>query len=137
MRPDRIKRITILSDMKDTDPLDTNEDISIELENGDIYHVVVPTPQNLYTLMDQEEQNFVPFGFPFIVVREITEDVLWEMEKELLEDNRYYLKRYSFEPPIEVLDEYEKELRVHQRELRELIDKENKDREKIKKDKQS
>lgn len=129
MRPNRMKRITILSDMTDTNSLDTNEDVLIELENGYKYVVIVVTAQNLVSLMDDAEQDFVPLGLPFIIVREVSEDIIWQMEQELLKFDAHNLKRYALDIPIEMLNEWDEKRRIELQEIEKELQEEVEEKE--------
>ena len=55
----KVESITFLSDLKDIkDIFDDNIDVSVNLENGRNYVLVVGTPKKLLRLMDNEKVIF-------------------------------------------------------------------------------
>ena len=57
----KVASIDFLSPLEDIeDILDYNMDVSVDLENGQNYVVVVGTPKNLLTLMENEKSNYRP-----------------------------------------------------------------------------
>ncbi len=55
----KVESITFLSDLKDIkDIFDDNIDVSVNLENGRNYVLVVGTPKNLLRLIDNEKVIF-------------------------------------------------------------------------------
>jgi hypothetical protein len=90
----KVKSITFLSDLKDVkDIFDDNIDVSINLENGRNYVLVVGTPKNLLRLMENEKSDFLSPGDPIVIVKKITKETI----QAYAEDNAYYLKFYSAE----------------------------------------
>lgn len=54
----KIERITFISDLEDIENIyDSNINISIQLENGLNYVVVIGTPKNLLSLMENEKSD--------------------------------------------------------------------------------
>jgi hypothetical protein len=122
MKKKLVKEISILGDMMGVDPKNTNQDVHIVLEDGSRYTVIVGTPQNLLTLLDNKKKNFLPWGIPFIIVREVTDEVLWEMVQEYLQDDAFALKYHTFIPSSEMLNELEQQEIVRRKEVREIVD---------------
>lgn len=59
----RVERIEFFSSLEDiADIFDSNIDVSVDLENGRNYVIVVGTPDNLLRLMDNEKSNFYLLG---------------------------------------------------------------------------
>ena len=64
----KIKKITFLSDLNDIkDVFDSNIDVSVDLENGRNYVVVVGTANNLLRLMENENNNYLLPEDPIIL----------------------------------------------------------------------
>ena len=53
-----------------------NIDVFVELEDGFEYTVIVGTPKNFLTLMNQHGMHFLEPGYPFIIVRNLTMEVI-------------------------------------------------------------
>jgi hypothetical protein len=91
-----------LEDIEDV--FDYNMDVSVNLENGQNYVVVVGTPKNLLKLMENEKSDFLSPGDPIIIVKKITTEVVEEAIRAYAEDDGYYLKFYSAELDVKTLD---------------------------------
>jgi hypothetical protein len=83
---------TSLNSLKD--PENDNVDIIVELEDGFSYTMVVATPKNLYTLMENEDQFFLSSGPPMLFVKKLTEDNIYKVVQEFATNNAYWLKSY-------------------------------------------
>jgi hypothetical protein len=76
---------------------DSNIDVFVEVEDGFTYTVVVGTAKNIDYLMDKNEMNYFEPGDPFIIVKELTQEIIEETLKAYAEDNDgYWLKFYHF-----------------------------------------
>ena len=94
----KVESITFLSDLKDVkDIFDDNMDVSVNLENGKNYVVVVGTPKNLLRLMENEKSDFLSPGDPIIIVKKMTKEVVKEAIQAYAENDEYCLKFYSTE----------------------------------------
>ena len=91
-----------LEDIEDV--FDYNMDVSVNLENGQNYVVVVGTPKNLLKLMENEKSDFLSPGDPIIIVKKMTKEVVEEAIRAYAEDDGYYLKFYSAELDVKTLD---------------------------------
>ena len=101
----KVESITFLSDLKDVkDIFDDNMDVSVNLENGKNYVVVVGTPKNLLRLMENEKSDFLSPGDPIIIVKKMTKEVIEQAIKAYAEDSAYYLKFYSAALDTKTLD---------------------------------
>jgi hypothetical protein len=98
----KVTSIKILGEVKDI--FDTNQDVSVELENGHNYLVVVVTQKNLLTLMDYEKSDFLSPGDPMIVVRKLTKEVVQKVIEAYAEDDAFYLKLYGTYFDVKTLD---------------------------------
>lgn len=66
----KIASIDFLSPLEDIEDIFySNIDVSVDLENGKNYVVVVGTPKNLLTLMENEKSNFLSPGDPIVIVK--------------------------------------------------------------------
>ena len=101
----KVESITFLSDLKDVkDIFDDNIDVSVNLENGRNYVLVVGTPKNLLRLMENEKSDFLSPGDPIVIVKKITKEVIEEAIQAYAEDDAYCLKFYSAELDTKTLD---------------------------------
>ena len=101
----KVESITFLSDLKDVkDIFDDNIDVSVNLENGRNYVLVVRTPKNLLRLMENEKSDFLSPGDPIVIVKKITKEVIEETIQAYAEDDAYCLKFYSAELDTKTLD---------------------------------
>ena len=101
----QIESITFLGNLEDvTDIFDYNMDIAVKLEDGHEYVVVVATPKNLLSLMDNERSDFLSPGDPMIMVRKFTKNIIEDTLKAYAEDEGYWLKFYSAELDTKTLN---------------------------------
>jgi hypothetical protein len=101
----RVESINFLSSIEDIDDIfDDNMDVSVNLENGRNYVVVVGTPKNLLRLMENEKSNFLSPGDPIIIVKKMTKEVVEETIQAYAEDDAYFLKLYAASLDTKTLD---------------------------------
>ena len=101
----KVESITFLSDLKDVkDIFDDNMDVSVKLENGRNYVLVVGTPKNLLRLMENEKSDFLSPGDPIVIVKKMTKEVIEQAIKAYAEEDAYCLKFYSAELDTKTLD---------------------------------
>ena len=101
----KVESITFLSDLEDVEDIfDDNIDVSVNLENGRNYVLVVGTPKNLLRLMENEKSDFLSPGDPIVIVKKITKEVIEEIIQAYAEDDAYCLKFYSAELDTKTLD---------------------------------
>ena len=74
----------------------SNIDIFVELENTYKYTVVVATAKNIESLMDKERMNYFEPGYPFIIVKKLTKEIISEAIQTYASDETYWLKLYHF-----------------------------------------
>lgn len=81
-----------------------NIDVCVELEDGSGYKhtVVVATPDNLLSLMDKDEMDFLEPGEPFVIVRRLTKEIIEEGMKSYAENNAYWLKLHTFAGEVDM-----------------------------------
>ena len=102
----KVQKIEILSDLlydlKDIE--DYNSDVLVELENGQDYIVVVATPKNLLSLMNNEKSDFLSPGDPMIVVKQFTKEIIEKTIQAYAADDAYWLKFYTSDINVKILD---------------------------------
>jgi hypothetical protein len=98
----KVTSIEILGEVEDI--FDANVDVSVELEDGRKYLVVVATQKNSLTLMEYEKSDFLSPGEPMIVVRKLTKEVIEKAIEAYAENEAYYLKFYGAHFDIKTLN---------------------------------
>jgi hypothetical protein len=84
----KVKSINFLSFIEDIDDIsDDNIDVSVNLENGQNYVVVVGTPKNLVKLMKNEKSNFLSPGYTIVIVKKMAKEVVEEVIKAYADGN--------------------------------------------------
>ena len=92
-----IKSISFPTYLEDiTDIENSNIDVFVELEDGYTYTVVVATAKNIESLMDKERMNYFEPGYPFIIVKKLTKEIISEAIEAYASDDAYWLKLYHF-----------------------------------------
>jgi hypothetical protein len=107
----KIKKIKYLNLVNDS------LDVFVTLENDASYLVEVATLQFLSDLMEKNESDFVPAGYPYIIVSKLTDEIIRAAIQEFIDENEdsYWLKLYhitatlNIEDINEILDRKEKE----------------------------
>ena len=107
----KIKKIKCLNWVNDS------LDVIVTLENDCSYLVEVATLQFLSDLMEKTESDFVPAGYPYIIVSKLTDEIIRAAIQEFIDakDDSYWLKLYhitatlNIEDINEILDRKEKE----------------------------
>lgn len=102
----KVQKIEILSDLsydlKDIE--DYNSDVLVELENGQKYIVVVATPKNLLSLINNEKSDFLSPGDPMIIVKQFTEEIIEKTIQSYAASDAYWLKFYASHINVKILD---------------------------------
>ena len=83
---------TNLSELPDS--RNDNIDVCVTLENGNTYTFVFATPANLESLMQKESASYIDPRFKFIVVDQLSEDIIKAVIKDLITDERL-LREYG------------------------------------------
>ena len=92
-----IKSISFPTYLEDiTDIENSNIDVFVELEDAYTYTVVVATAKNIESLMDKEKMNYFEPGYPFIIVKKLTKEIISEAIQAYASDEAYWLKLYHF-----------------------------------------
>ena len=92
-------------------------DVFVTLENDACYLIEVTTPKFFYTLMEKFKSDFVPAGYPYIIVSKLTDEVIRAAIQEFIDakEDSYWLKLYHMTATLkiedinEILDRKEKE----------------------------
>jgi hypothetical protein len=118
-----IKSISFPTDLEDiTDIENSNIDVFVELEDAYTYTVVVATAKNIESLMDKEKINYFEPGYPFIIVKKLTKEIITEAIQAYASDDAYWLKLYHFAGKVDtaVFNQLQAEHREYLKELDEL-----------------
>ena len=92
-----IKSISFPTYLEDiTDIENSNIDVFVELEDAYTYTVVVATAKNIESLMDKEKMNYFEPGYPFIIVKKLTKEIIAEVIEAYTSDAAYWLRLYHF-----------------------------------------
>ena len=92
-----IKSISFPTYLEDiTNIENSNIDVFVELEDAYTYTVVVATAKNIESLMDKEKINYFEPGYPFIIVKKLTKEIITEAIEAYASDDAYWLKLYHF-----------------------------------------
>jgi hypothetical protein len=92
-----IKSISFPTYLEDiTNIENSNIDVFVELEDAYTYIVVVATAKNIESLMDKEKINYFEPGYPFIIVKKLTKEIITEAVEAYASDDAYWLKLYHF-----------------------------------------
>ena len=120
----KVESINFLGPLEDIDDIfDYNMDVSVNLENGRNYVVVVGTPKNLLRLMENEKSNFLSPGDPIVIVKKMTKEVVEEAIQAYADDDAHYLKFYAAELDTKTLDVLKDRYVARDKLLDELLEK--------------
>jgi len=105
MKVVKITYPTPLSEIEEAD--NDNIDIFVELEDGNIYTLVITTPNNIKSLIEKSNQDFFDAGPPMLIVRELTERCITNAVNSYSMGEAYWLKEYHLSGSftIETLNE--------------------------------
>jgi hypothetical protein len=118
-----IKSISFPTYLEDiTDIENSNINVFVELEDAYRYTVVVATAKNIESLMDKEKMNYFEPGYPFIIVKKLTKDIITEAIQAYASDDAYWLKLYHFAGKVDtaVFNDLQAEHMEYLKELDEL-----------------
>ena len=76
------------------DPTNANIDVCVRTNEGKDYMLVFITPDNLKSLMESNDEPYVHPDFKFIVINQISEDVIFAAIKEIAKDP-HLLQQYG------------------------------------------
>jgi hypothetical protein len=81
---------------------DDNTEGFVEFEDGYIYTVVLATPKNIKYLMYLNKMNYFGVGYPTIILKSLTKDIIIEAIKAYADDkDGYWIKWYHFAGDID------------------------------------
>lgn len=66
-----------------------NIDVIIRLENNQSFALVVATPENLITLMKNDNQPYISPGLPFAIVEKLTKENITQLVQAFLKAPEY------------------------------------------------
>lgn len=118
-----IKSISFPNYLEDiTDIENSNIDVLVESEDAYTYTVVVATAKNIESLMDKERMNYFEPGYPFIIVKKLTKEIISEAIQAYASDEAYWLKLYHFAGEVDtaVFNQLQAEHMDYLKELDEL-----------------
>lgn len=118
-----IKSISFPTYLEDiTDIENSNIDVFVELEDAYRYTVLVATAKNIESLTDKEKMNYFEPGYPFIIVKKLTKDIITEAIQAYASDDAYWLKLYHFAGKVDtaVFNDLQAEHTEYLKELDEL-----------------
>jgi hypothetical protein len=105
----RIKKIEYLD--IPTDLVNDCVDVFVTLEGQDCtdefcYYVEITTPQFFFSLMERFESDFVPPGYPYIIVSKLTDDIIKAAIQSFMdeENDLYWLKLYHIPATLDIED---------------------------------
>jgi len=80
------------------DPFNSNVEVFVTFEDGLSVSIIVGTPKNFEYLMAKDQVNFYGPGLPWIIVKELTVENIYEAIQGYMDDcpNGYWLKLYHF-----------------------------------------
>lgn len=76
------------------DPTNANIDVCVRTNEGNDYTLIFITPDNLKFLMESNEEPYIHPDFKFIVIKQISEDVIITAIKEIAK-NPLLLQQYG------------------------------------------
>ena len=76
------------------DPTNANIDVCVRTNEGKDYTLVFITPDNLKFLMESNDEPYIQPDFKFIVIKQISEDVIIAAIKEIAKDP-HLLQQYG------------------------------------------
>ena len=79
----------------------SNIDVFVKLEDDYTYTVVVATAKNIESLMDKERMNYFEPGYPFIIVKKLTKEIISEAIEAYASGQAYWVKLYHFAGKID------------------------------------
>lgn len=107
-------QIDINTDLEEiTDITNANIEVFVTLDNGFTLTVIVGTPKNLQSTMEKEQTNFYEPGLPWIIVQQLTKEIVEEAIMAYFHDrpNAYWLQLCHFALDIDpsIFDELQRQ----------------------------
>lgn len=105
----RVKNIRFIHDWENNSSIEDHEiDVLVELENGYNYVLTATTIKHIQSVMEKNEMRYYPSGYPVIIVKELTENIINETMVAFAEkDDGYWLELYHFAEDIKETMFYE------------------------------
>ena len=93
---------THLSQIEDV--YNSNIEVFVTLQDGFSLTIIVGTPKNLQSLMEEKKVNFYGPGLPWIIVRKLTIEIIEEAIYAYMEahPDAYWLKLFHFATNIDI-----------------------------------
>jgi hypothetical protein len=85
---------TYFEDITDTE--NSNIDIFVELEDVYTYTVVVRVVKNIRSSIKENKMNYFEPGYPFIIIKKLTKNIIAKATEAYASDDTYWLKLYHF-----------------------------------------
>lgn len=82
----------LISDYDMLDKNNDNIDVSVTLENGETFIVVIATVKNIEQQISNEGKGYLPPGCPQIIVDSLTEDIVNRALSEFADSDAHWLK---------------------------------------------
>ena len=81
-------------------------DVLITLKDDNCYFIEITTPEFFYTLMKKFKSDFVPAGYPYIIVSKLTDEVIRSAIQEFIDAKKdsYWLKLYHVTATLNIED---------------------------------
>ena len=73
-----VKNIEILYDLEKIDIENIDIDVFVTIEDGFSYNLSFATPKFFASVMDEEKSNYYGPGYPNIIVKKITKEIINE-----------------------------------------------------------
>lgn len=77
-------------------------DVVVTLENGCSYTILVATPSSIESLFQEDHQNYLPPRSLFLIVRELSQEIIEDAIKAYSKKKAYWLRLYSEASRIDV-----------------------------------
>jgi hypothetical protein len=125
----KVKSIEIPYSWADIDNENDKINVLVETDTGFYYNLTVVTPKKIESLMDEKKMNYLEIGSPFIVVRELTKEIIEETMKAYVEEqDGYSVRLYHFSKDINstVFKSLETKQIQFQNEFKKFLSEENK-----------
>lgn len=101
-----VKNIEILYDLEKIDIENIDIDVFVTIEDGFSYNLSFATPKFFASVMDEEKSNYYGPGYPNIIVKKITKEIINEaVEAYVKHGDGYWVNLYHFGGQIRAIDQ--------------------------------
>ena len=90
----KIKKTIYPTDLSKVDKTMENIDVFVETEDGQYFTMTVCTPKFYEDYMNREHLNFISAGSPDIIVKELTEEIIYSALEDFCKYNGYWMKAF-------------------------------------------